>query len=377
MKVLMLNYEYPPLGGGAANATYYLLKEFSQVKNIKIDLITSSADSEFVIEQMSINIKIHKLPVNKKKIHYWTQKEILTYSWKAYKYVKKLDAGSYDLIHAFFGFPCGAIAYMFKKDIPYIVSLRGSDVPGFNNRFSFQYIFLKPIIKQVWKSSGAVIANSRGLKDLALKTDPDADIGVIYNGIHLEEFNPEIRNYDKKDGVFTVLTVARLIERKGIDDLIKAVAMLVKDGVTDIRLKIIGKGNMEEALKALSRELDIAEFVDFLEYVPHEKLPLHYCSSDVFVLPSKYEGMSNTVLEAMASGLPVIVTDTGGTAEVLKNNGILIPTDSPEMIAEAILCLMRDANQRIKMGFQSRKIVEGMQWMTVANQYLKVYEELK
>jgi glycosyltransferase involved in cell wall biosynthesis len=370
----MLNYEYPPLGGGAANATYYILKEFSRAKDIEVDLVTSSAGSEFEIEKMGTNVRIHKLPVNKKKIHYWTQKEIITYSWKAYRYVKKMDIRNYDLIHAFFGFPCGAIAYLFKEDVPYIVSLRGSDVPGFNNRFSFQYVFLKPIIKMVWKSSGVVIANSKGLKELALKTDPDADIGVIYNGIHIGEFNPEIKNSETNYGVFTVLTVARLIERKGIDDLIKAVAMLIKNGVTDIRLKIVGKGNMEEALKNLSRELDIAEFVDFLGYVPHDKLPLHYSSSDVFVLPSKYEGMSNTVLEAMASGLPVIVTDTGGTAEMVDGNGIIVPATSPSELRSALVKYYDNSNLKRKHGAKSRTIAETLTWNEVMKGYLDVYK---
>ncbi|WP_406657592.1 glycosyltransferase family 4 protein [Methanolobus sp. ZRKC2] len=371
MKVLFLNYEYPPLGGGAANATYYILKEFSRENDIEIDLVTSSAGSEFEIEEMGAGVRIHKLPVNKNEIHYWTQKEILVYSWKAYRYAKKLDAKDYDLIHTFFGFPCGAIAYLLKKDVPYIVSLRGSDVPGFNNRFSLQYVFLKPIIKKVWKSSDAVIANSKGLKELALKTDSDVNIGVIYNGIKLEEFNPELS--ESKDSVFTILTVARLIERKGIDDLIKAIAMLVKDNVTDIRLKIIGKGNMEASLKALSQELDVAEFVDFLEYVPHDKLPLHYSSSDVFVLPSKYEGMSNTVLEAMASGLPVIVTDTGGTAELVNGNGTIVPAKSPSELKGAIAKYYKNPDLKNEHGAKSRKIAEKLTWNEVMKGYLDVY----
>jgi len=367
----MLNYEYPPLGGGAANATYYILKEFSQMDDIEIDLVTSSATLEFEIERIGKNITIHKLPINKKEIHYWTQKEISLYSLKAFNYINKLNIENYDLIHAFFGIPCGALAYLFRKKIPYIVSLRGSDVPGFNSRFSFQYIFLKPIVKQVWKASGAIIANSKGLKKLALKTDEKAKIDIIYNGINVKEFSGKT-DYNKEN--FTVLTVARLIERKGIDELIRAVSLLVKDNVIDIKLKIIGKGNMEEQLKALSYKLGVTEHIEFSGYVPHEELPFHYLTSDVFALPSKNEGMSNTVLEAMASGLPIITTDTGGTAELIDENGIIVPVNSPESIRSAILDYYNNLELRKNHGTRSRKIAESLSWNEIMKEYFEVYK---
>ena len=78
MNILMLNYEYPPLGGGASNATYYLLKEFSQIDdNITIDLITSSATNDFEEEKLNDSIHLYKLPVGKKSLHYWTHREII------------------------------------------------------------------------------------------------------------------------------------------------------------------------------------------------------------------------------------------------------------------------------------------------------------
>jgi len=367
----MLNYEYPPLGGGAANATYYILKEFSQKDGIEIDLVTSSATSKFEIERIGKNITIYKLPINKKEIHYWTQKEIFLYSLKALKYINKLNVTNYDLIHAFFGIPCGAVAYLFRKKIPYIVSLRGSDVPGFNSRFSSQYVFLKPITKQVWKASGAIIANSKGLKELALKTDEKAEIDIIYNGISIEEFSAKT-DYHKE--YFTALTVARLIERKGIDDLIRAIHLLVRDGVTNVNLKIIGKGNMEEQLKALSTELNVTEYINFLEYVPHEELSFHYLTSDVFVLPSKNEGMSNTVLEAMASGLPIITTDTGGTAELIDGNGIIVPINSPHSIKNAILRYNNSFEIKRKHGIRSKEIAEKLNWNEIMKEYFEIYK---
>ncbi|MDP3964090.1 MAG: glycosyltransferase, partial [bacterium] len=133
-KVLMLNYEFPPLGGGAGNASFYMLKEFSRFENLTIELITSSV-AKFKIEEFSPRIRVHYLDISKNgSIHYQSDADLLHYSWKAYRYSKKLlKQSTFDLIHAFFGIPCGFIASHLQ--LPYIISLRGSDVPFYNPRF--------------------------------------------------------------------------------------------------------------------------------------------------------------------------------------------------------------------------------------------------
>ena len=358
--------------GGAANATYYILKEFSG-KDIEVDLVTTSPTGKFEQDRMGENITIHKLPVRKKRIHYWTQKEVLSYSWKAYRYIKRLkEERKYDLIHAFFGIPCGAIAYRFRKEMPYVVSLRGSDVPGFNERFSFQYVFLKPIIRRIWRNAKAVVANSQGLKELALKTDKNVKIDIIYNGINIEDFPP--KEYGRNNEV-VILTVARLIKRKGIDDLIRAIPSVIKE-YKDIKVRIIGEGNMEKELKDLAEKLGVSEYIEFLGYIPHDRISKYYSSSDIFVLPSKNEGMSNTVLEAMTSGLPIITTDTGGTTELIDDNGIIVPIGNSGAISRAIIEYVRNPELIKEHGSKSRSIAENMDWSKVAGEYYKLYEKI-
>ena len=370
MRVLMLNYEYPPLGGGGSNACKYILKEFAK-KNLEVDLVTSSPSNKFETETIGDTVCIYKLPVNKKDIHYWTQREIMSYSWKAKKFIDKLmKEKEYDVCHAFFGIPCGAIAYLFRRKMPYIVSLRGSDVPGFNDRFGLQYVFLTPIIKQVWKQAGAVVANSEGLKDLALKSSPDQEISVIYNAIDISEFRPDL-NEANSNGETKVVCVSRLIERKGIRFLIEAIGKL-KD--RDVKLILVGEGNQEEELKKLAVDSRISDRVDFKGYMDHDSIADLYRTSDVFVLPSLNEGMSNALLEAMASGLPVIVTDTGGTSELIDGNGVVVPMSDSNAIAEAIREFMDNPDTR-KMEMRSREIAEQMGWGSVGGAYLRLYEE--
>lgn len=363
MRILMLNYEFPPLGGGAANANLFLLKEFSNFEDLTIDLITSSP-KKYEEESFSDNIKLYKMDVGKGQIHYWTQKEILRYSKSARKKAEQLIVkNKYDLIHAWFGVPCGYIAR--KLGLPYIVSLRGSDVPGFNVRFSPQYIFLKPIIRGVWRNAEKVVANSEGLKNLARNT-LDIPIDIIYNGVDINEFTPQYNEYEK----LNILCVSRLIKRKGIEYLIEGIRNL------DVELTIVGEGTEEENLNRLCSEIGVQNRVHFVGYVPHDKIKKYYTKADIYVQPSLNEGMSNTVLEAMASGLPIITTDTGGTMELIKENGIVVPMKDPEAIKKAVIKYVQNRELVEKHGRTSREIAEGMSWSKTAEGYLKIYTKI-
>ncbi|MFH1590536.1 MAG: glycosyltransferase [archaeon] len=369
MNILMLNYEYPPLGGGAANACHYILQEYSRRPDIKVDLITSSPDNRRSMVRFSKNITIHKLNVHKKEIHVWRMQEIIRWTVSAYLLARKLmKKESYDICHCWFGWPGGIIGYLLRKDIPYIVALRGSDVPGYNPRLAIlDSILFRPLSRLIWKHARAVIANSDGLKELAHRTSR-RPIGVIFNGIDTEEFRPVRRPHKS----FVILCVSRLIERKGIGYLLKAVSIL-----DDVQVVIIGEGNREEQLKALSRKLFIENRVKFLGYVPHHKIRKHYNDADVFVLPSLNEGMSNTLLEAMACGLPLIVTNTGGTKELINGNGMIVRKKSVKDLVDSIKKLHDDRKLLGVLGKQSRTLAENMSWKKAAESYMELYDDSK
>ena len=371
MRILMLNYEFPPIGGGGANANHYILKQFADDEDLSIDLVTSSKDGADRTDSFASNITLHRLNVRKKALHYWTQPEVLRWLWRARGYVKKsLDLSSYDVCHAIFGFPSGMIAYLIRKRLPYIISLRGSDVPGFNQRFSAQYVVLKPIFRRIWRKAAAVIANSEGLRDLALQTD-DVPIGVIPNGVDTEEFAPA--------EIFAspgprLICVSRLIERKGIDFLIRAMPAVIENH-PQATLSIFGEGNIKEELEDLVRTLGLADSVTLPGRVAHDELPARYADADVFVLPSKNEGMSNTVLEAVASGLPVVGTTVGGNNVLVEEgqNGFLVEPERADVLADAILKIAADADGARAMGRRSREIAETMSWGSVAAAYSELY----
>jgi len=148
------------------------------------------------------------------------------------------------------------------------------------------------------------------------------------------------------EGPRYVLTICRLMVWKGVDDILRAIAKLPPD----VHFLIAGDGDMEEPWKALARELGIAERVTFLGNVPHAKIPLLIRAADVFVLNSRYEGLSHTLLEVSALGTAIVATGVCGNPEVVEDgvNGLLVPTQSPDALVEAIGKLLDDPKLRAR-----------------------------
>lgn len=372
MKIIFLNYEYPPLGGGAGNASFYILHEFAKIPDLEIDYVTSSID-KFKIEKISDNITIHFLDINKKEnFHFQTMKDLLAYSWKSYWYVKKLTRkNKYDLCHAFFGIPCGYIAM--KLGLPYIVSLRGSDVPFYNNRFRLldKFIFRK-LSRKVWRKAKAVVALSYDLIELARKTSKKQEISVIYNGINTEEFrpDPEMLNQEK---TFNILFVGRLIERKGLVYLLKAFNNFSRK-YPEARLLIAGDGPLKNSSRELVENNNLQEKISFFGNVKHDKINELYKKSHVFVLPSLNEALGNVTQEALASGLPIITTKTGA-AELIKENGYIIRKENSQDIEEGLEKIIQNNNLRQLMSQKSRELAEDMSWEKTARSYFDLYKK--
>ena len=379
MRVLFLNYEYPPLGGGAANATEYLLKEYSQDPTLSVDLVTSSPSTERQEIWLGDRICVHALPIGKNgnNLHHQSQKDLLVYSFRAYWYAKKLlRTNKYDVIHAFFGVPCGVLAMQLGKQfgIPYIVSLRGADVPGYSERFSFVYTILTPLIRRVWKKALRVIANSRGLRELALLSLPQQEIGIIPNGVDTTRFSPKQASVAEDEWIITS-GATRLTARKGLHLVIEALPALLRINPRVI-FEIMGDGASEERLRLRAEELGVSERVRFLGRIASAETARYYQRAKVFVLPSANEGMSNALLEALASGLPAVVTDTGGSNELVVEgkNGFVIKRES-KAIEEAVGYLLAHEEERKLMGKASRVRAEAQSWQAVANAYQELYLE--
>lgn len=159
---------------------------------------------------------------------------------------------------------------------------------------------------------------------------------------------------------FSFLNIARLIPDKGVDIFLKSCALLIDklspDGF-ELVFRIAGSGPMEKELKAFAKELGLAEKVFFLGFCPD--IYRIMSNSDVLVLSSRSEGLSLSLLEAMAMGKPVIATDVGGNPEIVKHGitGILVPPADPNALADAMEYLIKNPGSAQKMAMTARQMV--------------------
>jgi len=374
LKILMLNYEFPPIGGGAGKAHLCLLKEYAGNNELIIDVLTSAPKPGFTSEKLAENITVYKVGVHKKNLHFWRKIEVVEWLTKAHiHYHRLLGRNSYDLAHAFFGFPTGWLCYRTRKRLPYIISLRGSDVPGRHARLILEYKLLGPVFKAIWTKANLLVACSEGLRMRALRFLPSVSIDVIPNGVELDRFHPG-REDEKKD-VLKLLTVGRLSVTKRVEMLIEAVERLCHDGYA-VRFAIVGGGGMEEQLRQTVLQKNLSHIIEVTGRIAPEKMPDLYRHGDIFISASMQEGMSNAMLEAMASGLPIITTRCEGVKELVADNGVVVEHVNAASIAQAVMKLAGDGPAYNRMCIAARKRAESFSWSSVAKQYLASYRRM-
>jgi glycosyltransferase involved in cell wall biosynthesis len=177
-----------------------------------------------------------------------------------------------------------------------------------------------------------------------------------------------------------VISVSRLVSKNGIDDLIRAFALLCGQDVhpDELVLVLIGEGSQEGALRARVASLGITDQVRFLGTVPHGDLPSFLHAAHVFCRPSHSEGLGNAFLEAMAAGIPVVATPVGGITDFLQDGktGFLCRPGDPVDIARALASALRGDDQVRHITDQAHELVrERYDWDTIATQMDEIYKK--
>jgi glycosyltransferase involved in cell wall biosynthesis len=193
---------------------------------------------------------------------------------------------------------------------------------------------------------------------------PERRVMTIHNGVSLTEFSPSAKNgaeLRNKLGLrsedFVLVCTARLSEQKGIDVLLQGISRAMQKGVHS-KCLIIGEGPLKEKLIEQARDLGISEHVYFEGFSDDVRPYLQ--ASSAFILTSYREGLPISILEAMACGLPCIVTNVGGNSEAVTDmiNGLVIPAGSPEAVANAIMYLASHVEERAQMAKRARSIAQ-------------------
>lgn len=367
MKILLLISEYPPIGGGAGNAGENIARLMGDMGN-EVLVLTTTFDS-LPLEETRHGVRIRRIPALRQRLDRSTVIEQVSFMLSACLHILGVARQfSPQITLAFFGLPSGAVAWFLKlfTGLPYVVSLRGGDVPGFRPYdFRLYHRLAAPLLHKVWRQASAVVANSRGLRDLASAFDHSVEISIISNGVDLGKFSLPTRDWSKP----RVLSVGRVVHQKGFDLGMRALAGLTE---LDWQWRIAGDGPQLVALQAMAREYGLSDRIQFLGWQTPEQLREQYAFANLFLFPSRHEGMPNVVLEAMARGLPVVATRIAGNEELVADGktGILVPPEDMGALRESLRKILVDADARERLGLAAReKVEQSFSWERVAGEY--------
>ncbi len=367
MHILLLNYEFPPLGGGAAPVTKELAIELGK-KGHTFDLITMGFKG-LPSEEKIGPIHVYRVPCRRAKKELSTTIEMLSFIHPAIRKATQLiKEKKYDLIHTHFIIPTGIIAWRLSKkhNIPYIISTHGSDIPGYNpDRFQIIHKIILPLWKKIIERSRGVITPSESLRQLILrswKKNPE-HIKTIPWGIK----TPTLPT-TKKENI--ILFAGRLFERKGAHYLLKAIQ---NTNIHGYKVVIVGDGPMRQELEDLAQG---DSRVEFKGWIPREELWKLYARSKIFVFPSIQESFGMVIGESMAAGMTVITSNISAMPEVVGDTGILVQPKSVEEIRTALLQLTSNQKMVRTLGKKAKKRLQTMFTMKkVVESYNKIYND--
>ena len=392
-KVCFISPEYWPLSGGTGAYVYYLSNEL--LKNgYKIYVVTGSNQGQdvHVNPQLDVSfLKIPKIPIVKSFM-------LAGNSQRKLNSIRK--TANVDITHPQLPLtPNFAVPPNFGKTIVCTVhstwkgeaeAIQGEPYSRLNANEKFLVSFnwfLRFFEEGMLSRARKIIAVSHFTKwELTnYYKIPANKIQVIHNGVDINKFKPAVDKRKVKAELgfnpddLAIVSVGRLYARKGLFTLIDSMPSVVKR-YPNAKFIISGKGQSDEMNKLIAHaeKLGVKNNIIFTGYYPDKKLPRLYQAADVFAFSTFYEHHPFAVLEALATGLPVVTTTVGGIPETIESgkNGLLVEPFNARAFGEKILYLLEHPVAATEMGAQARKtIVENYDWSIVVKDAMKVYDE--
>jgi len=377
MRILLVNYEYPPLGGGGANNTLEIARRLAG-RGHQVAVLTTRFRG-LPAEDSDQGVRVVRLRVPRRQIYQCTPMEMVGFMaigsvlgpWRVASFRPQVAL-------AFFSMPSGPPAWTIARRfrIPYALCVLGGDVPRpFRDELTRLHTMAKPVLRLLWREAAAIVANSEGLAALARAFEPRCPVEVIPNGVDAQRFRPASADPGRPQAPagqreVALLTASRLSIEKGLDRLLRCLAALPAS-LPPWRLRIAGDGPLRGDLEAEARRLGLAGRVEFPGWQDKAAMPDLYRQADIFVLVSSGEGSPNVVLEAQASGLAVLATRVRGTEELIRpeETGLLVELGDEEALRAALARLIGDPALRGRLGAAGRRSAEACSWDAVAQSY--------
>ena len=380
MNILVINYEYPPIGGGGG----VICKDISEeivLKGHHVTVVTSHYDSLPEHEKLN-GVTIIRVPVvmrGKKDVaSFLSMISFVPLSIR--KATSLLRREQYDVINTHFAIPSGpAGQYLSDKyKIPNVLSIHGGDIFDPSKSLSpHDTIGLKQTVRKMLVKADRVVAQSSDTKSNAERYyGIDRQIDIVPLGIrpnmHSKK-NREVLGLPADKFVFS--TIGRLVKRKNIEDLLHIVKEIQKS--TPSVLLIMGDGPEKDFIETRIRDLQIEGAVRSLGRVSDEQKFEYLNASDGYLSTAIHEGFGIVFLEAMECGLPVICYDRGGQRDFLKNGktGYLVELGNKAEFASRLKELLKSPSLRAEIRSHNKKYVKEFYIESVAQKYLSIFQE--
>ena len=376
MKICILNTFFPPWRGGAETYTYNIARNLTLLgEHVEV---VCACDPEPPAKLTVEGIDVHRLR-SRGRIYGVPIVPKLPYE------LGRVDA---EILHANFPNPYYASIASFTsllRGIPSVLTWH-NDLPPVTLTASIIVYVHDNLVGQVYlRNFKRIISTSEQYAKSSVLLQKYQDrVVVIPNGVDTERFNPKTdgsrirsrHNLEESKVILFVGALSRWHRYKGLDVLIEAF-MEIQRQLDEARLLIVGEGDIKAEYQALCSTMK--KKVIFAGNVDDDELPNYYAASDLLVLPSidRSEGFGLTLLEANATGKPVVASRVGGIPSVVTHgvNGLLVPPRDEKTLAETIVDLMKDEDKLLEMGLNGRRIAEAYNWKEIAKKTQELYKE--
>jgi L-malate glycosyltransferase len=381
LKILVINYEYPPIGGGGGVICRDIAEEISAMGH-KVTVITSEFKG---LEKCEIKnrVELIRVPVLfRGKQNTASLPSMLSYVPASISKANELlSKENYDVINTHFAIPSGPAGNSISKKfkVPNVLSIHGGDIFDPSKSMSpHKTIGLKQTVRRMLLNADRVVAQSSDTKRNACTFyNIQREIDIIPLGIKPNKFHEQKRKeLGLTDNKIIFVTVGRLIARKNLEELIEIISRVKKDFKCE--LIIIGDGPEKDNLQQKINNLNLSNEIKLVGRVSEELKFQYLSASDIYLSTAVHEGFGIVFLEAMECGLPVICYDRGGQVDFLKNDetGYLIKLKDIESFYNKLSYLLNNFELKEKMSKNNRELVKKFYINNIAKQYLSIFEQV-
>ncbi|MBI4992184.1 MAG: glycosyltransferase family 4 protein [Candidatus Harrisonbacteria bacterium] len=390
--IAVFSLAFTPFEGGAEIAAREII---ARLKGLNFTILTHKFDRNWLSRESGDNYEIVRLGKGriggKKYGRIWDK---IAYAISAWRKAEELHAQKrFEAIWAIMASYGGVAALFFKLNHPRVPLLLTIQEGDSEKHLVFGKLGLVGLFgKLLIRRADYIQVISNYLKEFARRRGARCPIEVIPNGVDLDLFgtnykNSEIKavreNLSIKDD-YVIVTTSRLVYKNGVDILVRAVA-LFKEKRPNVKCLIIGDGPERRALELKAKSLKLEANVIFLGQIPQRDLPLYLKIADIFVRPSRSEGLGSSFLEAMAASLPVIGTPVGGIVDFLidpsvnqeEATGFFVKVDDPQDLSEKMNYLLSNIELRKKVARRAGQSVrENYSWDRISRLFKNIFDRL-